>query len=110
MTWLLLAAAPAKAAPIDLAGINAMLDLAQSRVSQALIDLAGDTTRFPHAHGESWPWKTVGADDWTSGFFPGTLWLLYQATGDVSWRAAAWRWTAPLASQATRTDTMISAS
>lgn len=105
MTWLLLAAVPAKAAPIDLAGINAMLDLAQSRVSQTLVDLGGDTTRFPRAHGEAGPWKTVGPDDWTSGFFPGTLWLLYQATGEVRWREAAWRWTTPLASQALRTNT-----
>ena len=37
---------------------------------------------------------------WTSGFFPGQLWLLYQATGSSQWLAAAQAWTAPLASQA----------
>jgi hypothetical protein len=33
--------------------------------------------------------KTVGPKDWTSGFFPGTLWLLSEATGDAKWRPAA---------------------
>jgi len=32
---------------------------------------------------------TVGARDWTSGFFPGSLWLLYEYTGDAKWRDAA---------------------
>lgn len=31
----------------------------------------------------------VGAEDWTSGFFPGTLWLLYAHTGDSVWEARA---------------------
>lgn len=102
---LVLAATPAKSAPIDLPGIAAMLDLAQTRMGRTLFDLNGDTSRFPRAHGDAGPWKTVGADDWTSGFFPGTLWLLYQATGNVRWRDAATRWTGPLAAQAVRTDT-----
>jgi len=27
--------------------------------------------------------------DWTEGFFPGTLWLMYEATGDDSWKEHA---------------------
>ena len=49
-------------------------------------------------------WTTTspqdGAVGWTSGFFPGQLWLLYQATGSQQWLTAAQAWTAPLASQA----------
>jgi uncharacterized protein YyaL (SSP411 family) len=37
--------------------------------------------------------KLVGARDWTSGFFPGSLWYLAEATGDASWRAEAARYT-----------------
>ena len=38
---------------------------------------------------------------WASGFFPGELWLLYQATGSQYWSTEAQTWTAPLESQAT---------
>lgn len=40
---------------------------------------------------------TVGPLDWTSGFFPGTLWYLYEATGEARWRSAATRYTADTA-------------
>jgi unsaturated chondroitin disaccharide hydrolase len=36
---------------------------------------------------------TVPASDWTSGFFPGCLWLLYEGTGEAQWRGAAERYT-----------------
>ncbi|HEV2363961.1 MAG TPA: PEP-CTERM sorting domain-containing protein [Caulobacteraceae bacterium] len=60
---------------------------------------------YPRSGGQTGTWKTVTASDWTSGFFPGELWLLYQATGSATWRNDAQAWTAPLVSQATRTDT-----
>lgn len=31
----------------------------------------------------------VGPGDWTAGFFPGSLWYLYEHTGDAKWRLAA---------------------
>jgi hypothetical protein len=34
------------------------------------------------------------AREWTSGFYPGTLWLLHEATGDAAFADAARRWTA----------------
>jgi unsaturated chondroitin disaccharide hydrolase len=33
--------------------------------------------------------KLVGPKDWTSGFFAGSLWLLYEYTEQPNWRAAA---------------------
>lgn len=36
------------------------------------------------------------AADWTSGFFPGSLWYLFEATGEPRWREAAERYTAGL--------------
>jgi rhamnogalacturonyl hydrolase YesR len=38
--------------------------------------------------------KLVGPLDWTSGFIPGSLWYLFEATGDVKWKAAAIDYTA----------------
>lgn len=38
--------------------------------------------------------KLVAARDWTSGFFPGELWFLYQYTGKQEWLTAAKTYTA----------------
>ena len=46
---------------------------------------------------ESGDVKLVGVRDWTSGFFPGSLWYLFEATGDKKWRAAARDYTARMA-------------
>lgn len=43
----------------------------------------------------------VPARDWTSGFWPGYLWLLYQATGQARWKAAAQQATARIESEKT---------
>ncbi len=37
--------------------------------------------------------KLVPSRDWTSGFFPGCLWLLYEYTGDEHWKQAAQKFT-----------------
>ena len=41
-------------------------------------------------------WSQRSATTWTSGFFPGSLWYMYERTGDPYWRAQAARWTAGL--------------
>lgn len=35
----------------------------------------------------------TGLEDWTSGFFPGSLWYLYELTGDEAWRESAVKYT-----------------
>lgn len=42
-------------------------------------------------------WDTVRIGDWTSGFFPGTLWYLYEHSENPQLRQQAERWTWPLA-------------
>ena len=32
---------------------------------------------------------TVDPEDWASGFFPGSLWLIYEYTGEAKWKTAA---------------------
>ena len=39
-------------------------------------------------------WKLETSDDWTSGFYPGTLWYAYELTRDDSFRKWALEWTA----------------
>lgn len=41
-------------------------------------------------------WRQRKITDWTSGFFPGTLWFLYDLTGDEKWEAEARKWSEPL--------------
>ncbi|MHA4806634.1 glycoside hydrolase family 88 protein [Flavitalea flava] len=41
-------------------------------------------------------WKTVGIEDWTSGFWPGILWYGYEYSKDPSWKAKADSFTRPL--------------
>jgi rhamnogalacturonyl hydrolase YesR len=59
----------------------------------ALLDGAEARPGFPRTL-ENGELKTVGPGDWTAGFFPGSLWYLYEATGDAKWRSAAERYTA----------------
>ncbi|WP_207535291.1 glycoside hydrolase family 88 protein [Desertivirga arenae] len=37
--------------------------------------------------------KLVASRDWTSGFFPGVLWFLYEYTGDSNWQTQAKKFT-----------------
>lgn len=54
----------------------------------------GSTARYPFgAIGERSQFIRTSAYDWTSGFFPGELWLTYQATSDPKWRSKARAWT-----------------
>jgi unsaturated chondroitin disaccharide hydrolase len=43
--------------------------------------------------------KLVKGQDWTSGFFPGELWFLYEYTGNKEWLLPAKKFTASLESQ-----------
>eukprot|EP00937_MAST-01D_sp_MAST-1D-sp2_P003392 g3392.t1 len=57
--------------------------------------------------GAAGPWQWQTSSGWTSGFFPGTLWMLWNRTGgqDADLLAAAKRYTAGRASEANNTDT-----
>lgn len=48
----------------------------------------GDKT--PHAAGADGRYDDTPPDAWTSGFWPGILWLAYGMTGDERYKAAAW--------------------
>lgn len=42
-------------------------------------------------------WSTTGITSWTSGFWPGILWYMYEFSGDERIRNEAHKWTMPLA-------------
>jgi len=57
-----------------------------------LLDKVQGQPGFPRTY-EQGKLTMVGPRDWTSGFFPGSLWYLFEATGDAKWRSAAERYT-----------------
>jgi unsaturated chondroitin disaccharide hydrolase len=88
-------------------GIASDLSFIEQQVSKTLSSLGSTPPAnplYPVSGGDSGTWTTRSPSDiaqgWTSGFFPGQLWLLYQATGSTKWLDAAQAWTAPLATQA----------
>jgi hypothetical protein len=60
-----------------------------------LTQLEGTRDAFPRRW-EKGRLVTVGPKEWTSGFFPGSLWLLYEATREEEWKREAMRYTAML--------------
>jgi unsaturated chondroitin disaccharide hydrolase len=93
-----------RAEPLDSQGIATDLSFIETQVAKTLTSLGSPASGYPVSGGDSGTWTTTtpsdGAQGWTTGFFPGQLWLLYQATGSSQWLTAAQAWTAPLASQA----------
>ncbi|MBS1566416.1 MAG: glycoside hydrolase family 88 protein [Bacteroidetes bacterium] len=49
--------------------------------------------------------KLVSSKDWTSGFFPGELWFLYEYTGKPEWKADAEKYTANIEREKTNGGT-----
>jgi hypothetical protein len=49
--------------------------------------------------------KLVASRDWTSGFFPGELWFLYEYTGNKEWKQQAERFTANIEREKTNAVT-----
>ena len=94
----------AGATPPDIATDLSFIEAQVTKTLNSLGSTPPANPLYPVSGGDTGPWKTTSASDiaqgWTSGFFPGQLWLLYQATGSTAWRDAARAWTAPLATQA----------
>ncbi|MCB1130095.1 MAG: glycoside hydrolase family 88 protein, partial [Verrucomicrobiae bacterium] len=63
---------------------------AQTKVMLANV---ADDPGFPRTIGPDGGVKTVKPEDWTSGFFPGTLWLLHENDPAGGWKEAAWKFT-----------------
>jgi hypothetical protein len=63
-----------------------------------------DTTSFPRSY-ENGQLNLVTSDDWTSGFFPGILWYLYEYSGDEDLLNSARAWTNTLKDHRFNTST-----
>jgi len=61
--------------------------------------------KYPRTTLEDGSLRLVGPGDWTSGFFPGSLWLLYEYTRDSYWQDQAAGRTAGIEDQKFNTGT-----
>lgn len=55
-----------------------------------------DVTKYPRSTKKDGTLATTSSRDWTSGFYPGSLWYLYDYTEDKKWETLARQWTAGL--------------
>lgn len=99
---MLTTAGPARASGLRAQSIQA-LQLAEQRMQATALGLA--PTDYPYYTGSSGSWVTTGPSAWTSGFFPGSLWLLNRATKQASYESEAESWQAGIESQDTNTGT-----
>lgn len=109
------AGADAEVAERDFVASN--LDFASGQLRYALarldlITMGRDTTVSGRAFADTRPGAylprslredgslmVVPSGDWTSGFFPGELWMMYEYTQDPLWMEAARRYTDPIEKQ-----------
>ncbi len=87
---LLLAACHGKPQAID---PEAGLDYCTEKILEALPSLT-DSLKIPrNIPSAETQWSCVAPDDWTSGYFPGILWYVYEYRADTAVRRAAERFT-----------------
>ena len=79
------------------------LDSAKNQLNRLATSMGTNYTEFPRTVTNG-TITTVTYSDWTSGFFPGSLWLMYKYTGDSAWKTRARLWTNNLQSAATVND------
>jgi hypothetical protein len=93
--------------PPGLPTIDVAQILAVAQTKLARHDAANtNKTRYPRENSPgSSTWSVTAPSGWESGFYPGALWMMFEATGDPAWRARAEAWTAGLESQKNDTGT-----
>ncbi len=74
--------------------INENIDFSVRQTSLMLENVGKPTgTNYPRTMDDEGRLVTTHMKDWTPGFFPGSLWYLYELTGDTLWRHHAEEWT-----------------
>lgn len=88
--------------------VKAEFEFAENQVSYMLTKIertgANNKAVFPRTV-ENGELKLVPSSDWTSGFFPGMLWYLYEFTGDEKWVNEARKFTSKLEAEQFNTGT-----
>jgi rhamnogalacturonyl hydrolase YesR len=77
---------------------------ADDQLRRTLTELNDATTAWPHTTDDDGTWRTEARDEWSSGFFPGALWQMYDLTGDAFWKEKATNSALPLKDNQTLTE------
>jgi len=84
--------------------IDVAIQHAEKKLNGTLSELSFNPQLHP-AHTVSntgkWDESALSRNEWTSGFFSGSLWNMYKITGDEYWKESAKMWTADLEGAAT---------
>lgn len=74
--------------------INENVAFAAAQTLKMLEQVGAPTGKnYPRTMNDEGKLIATGMYDWTPGFFPGSLWYLYELTGDPVWLAYAQKWT-----------------
>ncbi len=57
------------------------------------VEQVKDSNRFPFYTAKDGTWETKESNWWSSGFFAGCLWFMYEYTSDEIWKERAMKWT-----------------
>ncbi|MFC1541633.1 glycoside hydrolase family 88 protein [Candidatus Latescibacterota bacterium] len=72
--------------------IEETFDFAAEQLEKTVVQI-DDSERFPRFINEEGIWETLDSHAWSSGFFAGCLWFMYEHTGDDNWKIYAIKWT-----------------
>jgi unsaturated chondroitin disaccharide hydrolase len=84
--------------------IDNTLEIAYAQVVSMALVLKNQPGLLPKTLTENGELETCRSDWWTSGFFPGTLWYLYENTGDSTLKSLADEYTMRVEDQKYATD------
>jgi unsaturated chondroitin disaccharide hydrolase len=83
---------------------KANLEKAKAQLEQSLVAYK-DSLSFPRGSKADGSYRGTNSSDWTSGFYAGNLWYMYDYTKDKRWEKAARKWTAGLEKEKYNTRT-----
>ena len=84
--------------------VGQTFSVANKHLSNA-IEQNQDLTKFPRSTDPDGTLHTTPARGWTSGFFPGSLWLMYKYSNEEKFKNAAIKWTGALSEMQHNTGT-----
>jgi unsaturated chondroitin disaccharide hydrolase len=73
--------------------VKTSLTYCAEQASKTLVNIPHNGVMPRNIDSRETNWRYVPVEDWTSGFWPGILWYIYEATGDAKWKTEADRYT-----------------